>query len=244
MAALKSRRWHWGGGISIVDQFPAQSEFRARIDQSTVILPDAVTQVDITALPTVLVRGTVTCPDPNETLGRLSIGIQHAGRQAGTSRRLTVYSVTDDEGRFEARVIPGKIGISVNTVREGYVQAYHFEQKWSANFPNGQQATVPSGLAEFEIPPVRLLPTAPISGLVVDSTDKPLPNTRVNARHATSYGNDIATTDAAGRFTLKRTPIQYPPRLFNVWQQDKKIKAKVVSLTPLKIQVEGPPAQQ
>ena len=154
----------------------------------------------------------------------------------GTSRVLTAYATTDKEGRFEARVIPGKIGVLVNSVKKGHVPAYHFEQKWSSEWPQGKRVLVPNGVTTFNLPVIRFLETRPISGVLVDAGGKPVPNTGVYALRRPQPGSDYARTDAEGRFTFRRFPAVYKPSVYQVGR-DKREDARILSLDPLRLQM-------
>ena len=223
------------GRLTIVDQLLRGASFRVKTEDRAAVRPGQVTEVKLTAFPTVLVRGCLTLDDPTESKARFSIGIRHGGSRSGVSRELTAHAVTDDKGYFEARVIPGRIGVNVNTVREGFVPAYRFTQKWSSDWPLGQRSLVPTGANTFDLPTIHLLATTPIEGTLIDANGKPIPNAEVFSRHTEMTGNDFAKTDDSGRFTLTRTPNIYPPRVFEIGPRNQPTRAQVVSMKPLKI---------
>ena len=210
---------------------------RVLFPERSVVNTGETTAVEGRVISAVTVHGVIRKRGTHQPIPRAAISIYH-GKQSGLSRELIAYGKTDQNGRFEARVFPGRIGYSSLTVAEGFVQAYQSEQPYDQRWPYGKHATVPDNDDAFELEPLELIPTTQVTGKVIDADGNPVANTGVYAWHMKrNVGNDFTMSNEAGEFTLKRTPAEFPPNYFRVGEQHKTKEARIVSRTPLVVQI-------
>ena len=224
------------GHLTVVDQTGRDAPLRFRIAERKAVRPGALTHADVAAFAPVLIRGQLAFSDPNESLDQISISIEHGGTRTGMSSSKCVSAKPDRNGRFEARVTPGRIGIQVHCNREGIAPAYKFEQGWSDEWPAGKRIVVPSGLDQLQLAPLRMLVTKKFTGSVIDRSGKPIPDAIVHARHTEKRGSDGDRTDANGGFTFEM-PATHPPQLYSIWFEFRRTPLSVVKTSPLTLRL-------
>ncbi len=116
------------GQLFLLDRLPDSANHRVTLPETTMTQPNRTTQVEGRVISAVTVRGFVKKRDTDEPISNASVCIGHGGRQSGLNRELQVYSKTDDQGRFEAKVFPGRIGLWTLASPDGYAASWHWEQ--------------------------------------------------------------------------------------------------------------------
>jgi uncharacterized GH25 family protein len=144
--------------------------------------------VDITMTPGVTCVGKVVDPDgkPIEN-AQVYLTFWSSGTGSSMARQ---KNITNAEGYYEIRAVPRHVRYSVNARAEGYGENY---VRISTEDANGRFEVEPISLAKANLS---------VSGIVVDTDDKPVANAEV-------YCQDLGQpyrrtqTDPNGRFTLE-----------------------------------------
>jgi len=225
------------GRITLYDRLEKDAPTRISFPSRVIVKPGQTTHVEGQVISTVRVFGVLKKRDSGERVANAAISIRH-GKQSGLSRGLSAHTRTDENGQFEARVFPGMVGYSPLTVVPGHVPVYQWEQPQVAapriSLPYGQRATVPVDVAEFELPPLELVPSVTLKGKLIDADGKPVPNTGVYAYPVAGLTNcGFAETNKDGEFTMKRIPSTHPPKIFKAGEQHKTRPVTIVSEEPL-----------
>ncbi len=102
-------------------------------------------------------------------------------------------TITDKDGRFEMRSLPGKVSVNFFSVPIGF-------SVWADALDN-KALKVPTDATEFELPTIRLSSTVLIRGQVLDENDRPVVDRMIDAMvRYQRYG--IGLTDADGKFEI------------------------------------------
>ncbi|WP_158231036.1 carboxypeptidase-like regulatory domain-containing protein [Rhodopirellula bahusiensis] len=226
------------GKFKLVDRFGEEAKVRITLPKKATVSPGEELKLDCKAIKMVLVRSRYVYRESGEPAASKSVKINH-GRDAGVSRELAVYTKTDANGRFQARVFPGTIGYESLTVVDGFNQAHRFEQPRNLQLPQGKRTMVPIDSTTCDLEPLELIPTRLVRGKLIDQDGDPLANVGVYAWNRFQTSNDFSRTNEEGEFTLERMPSAYPPKQFKVGPQYKTKRAMVVSDDPLVIQLKS-----
>jgi hypothetical protein len=183
---------------------------------------------------TVLVRGTIRTENSLQPVAGAEIYVGQGVFVNGEN------VISDAQGNYEARVLPGKVYTQVislpEPVRAKYEQAGEFWNK---------QTEVPAAAQEVDLPPILLAPTEVIKGTLIDRVGNRLTNSRVSAiRGNRRYGS--AMTDAEGEFAV-RLPRELAVDSFEVQLPDQTEIArppKIMKYRPLVLCVESLPHSQ
>lgn len=156
-------------------------------------------------------------------------------------------TVTDADGWWEAKVLPGTINARINGIPRGYQGTAWFDGR---NGSLGVEHTIPATGKVVILPPEVYVPALEIKGRLLLPDGKPAVNWSAYG-HPVSW-NDVGVggvdTDKNGEFTWTY-PTGYPPRLFNVsnrtWLTEHNFKddyayPKVISEVPFVLQVPEP----
>ena len=227
------------GQMFLLDRLPDNSLHRITFKPRQITKSSESSLIEGQVLSAVKIQGIARKRDSKEGVAGIPISIRHGGRQAGLSRELTVYARTDAKGRFEAHVFPGKVGYSSLTTPEGYAQAWNWDLDYDAKqeWLYGQRVVVPDDTSNFELPPLEFVRAKEIRGKLVDADGNPVANTGVYARaRANQNGNDFATTDKNGEFSLKSFAEGYFPEAVQVGEQFKLRSVRIISRDPFILQ--------
>jgi hypothetical protein len=179
------------------------------------------TSLEIPMVPTVSVRGSVRAKDTGKPIPGGAVYIYYGvGRQ-------NAEAVTDAQGNYTARVLPGRIGLQMISMPEEYVQP---GEPW--NRPIG----VPEGAKEFDLPPVELVPATRIEGRLVDEHDRPVSNTGIDVIDGNRrYG--YGKSDSSGKFSVAGVPTTIDPTKaeYQLFTDDNMVsrKCEVLKTNPL-----------
>lgn len=100
--------------------------------------------------------------------------------------------VTDENGEYEGRTLPGDVSVHIISMPDGFVQ---LGSPWEKNHE------VPDGVDAFELPTIELVGTREIAGQLIDANDQPMPDLQVIATNGNRrYG--FGKTNAEGRFRM------------------------------------------
>jgi len=152
-------------------------------------------RMDIPLVSTTLVHGTVQWKSNGKPVPNAEISVHHAGN------RQLERSKTNENGYYEARVLPGQIGID------------------DVDLPNDDMLIIPppltqkyplqvsEGALNFELPKIEVVKAHDLIGTLVGEKNEPGSEKQIVAlHHGRSYGprgGGMARADAAGRFKIK-----------------------------------------
>ncbi len=152
-------------------------------------------RMDIPLFSTTLVHGTVQWKSNGKPVPNAEISVHHAGN------RQLERSKTNENGYYEARVLPGQIGIDdvdlpnddMLIIPPPHTQKYPLQ--------------VPEGALNFELPKMEVVKSRDLIGTLVGEKNEPGSEKQIVALHQGLYygpaGRCMARTDSAGRFTVK-----------------------------------------
>jgi hypothetical protein len=144
-------------------------------------------RLEIPLLPTVKVHGKVLAKDDGKPIANAEISLGYGGF------RQHEQVVTNEEGRYEGRVLPGPVRAHIIVLPNDYQQ---LGEPWAESYQ------VPAGVEGFELPTVEVVATHEISGKLIGAKGEPLASQQVMAIAGNRrYG--FAKTDAEGRFTMR-----------------------------------------
>ena len=201
-----------------------------QLPESVEVLTGETTEIEIPLIETVLVRGSVRTEDTQTPVPGAEIHVYFGAPRQGDS------VVSDREGRFEIRVLPGAVGTQVMVMPEDFSDRYE-----QAGSPWRERQQVPPDAREFELPPILLSRVAEIEGKLLDHRGKPIGKTRINGVHEDRrYGS--SETDEKGRFSIK-FPRQITLESYEVWLEDglKRHVPNIEQEVPLILKLAAPP---
>jgi protocatechuate 3,4-dioxygenase beta subunit len=218
--------------------------FVARVDESLPVRPqvphavevtaDATTELRIPVIPLVPVRGSVRVKDSDTPVPGMAISVDYGGEQAA-------HCVSDAQGRFIARVLPGRVSIRVVDNSHKYLQPVSDSLK---------SYEIPDQTEGFTLPPVEVELMNSIAGRVVNQRGHAVANAHVSIIvDGRQYRSDVS--DAEGRFTLFYIPttIDAATAQYEVSWEDsdgrtERLESPTVETDPFTIRVKMPSRAQ
>ena len=185
---------------------------------------DKTVSLEIPMAPTVAVRGSLRAKDTGKPLAGILMHIYYGVARQGAN------PVTDAQGNYTARVLPGSVGLQVITPPKGYEQLGDV---------GNRTINVPADAKMFDLPTLELVPAGKLTGNVIDQYGQPAANVSINVTDEhRSYGG--AKTDSNGRFEATDVPLELDPANmkyqwmeegpFTGWADCKIVKAKPLVL--------------
>ena len=153
------------GNVRIDAVVDEKQPLRPKLPASLRVQADReTTSLEIPMVPTVVSARLCACQGYRATRSRRRI-ISYLlwGRMPGSR------PVSDAQGNYAARVLPGSIRVQVISMPK-WILWLHGN---GSPFPSYQ---VPENVKEFDLPPIEVVPTKSISGRVVDEHDQPVGN--------------------------------------------------------------------
>lgn len=199
------------------ERLPVRPRLPAR--QDLTLLEDETIRLEIPLEMTVPVHGVVRAKDTGEPVAGATLSVRYGvGRQGD-------HVITDENGRFSARVLTGDVYVQAISLPDGYLQ---LGEPWEA------KRTV---TADTEWPPIEVVPTMSLAGTVVDRDGEPLANVRINGVVGNRrYG--FGSTDEKGRFTLTRLPRDVELEKYEIWTRDEHFSGIADATDPLVVRVQ------
>ncbi len=191
-----------GGDMEVYVNVNENQPLRPKLPEHVRLGSGATTLLDISLVPTVLVRGSVRQNETAKPLPGALVCISYGVGRQGAS------AVTDMQGNYTIRVLPGRVRFQLTAAPLGYVQV---GEHWNgdSDVPN-DEIDVPKDAKQFDLPPAELAPAKDIEGRLVDEHDQPVSNARVvviaEHRH---YGYGESNSD--GKFSLGEVPTTINP---------------------------------
>jgi hypothetical protein len=185
------------GNVRIDAFVDEEQPLRPKLPRSLSVQADRTTSLEIPIVPTVVVRGSVRVKDTGKPVPGALIHIYYGvGRQGADP-------VSDEQGNYTARVLPGSVRLQVISMPKGYAWLHGNAYP----FPSYQ---IPEDAKQFDLPPVEVEPTKSIPGRVVDQRGEPVGNIWISVvdgdRH---YGRGKA--DKNGHFDVAGVPVTINP---------------------------------
>ncbi len=210
--------------VHVDEKLPVRPQLPRRLN----VAANETTELVLPMTPLVPVRGSVRLKDRDAPASGVEIHIQY-----GVGQR--AVSVSDTQGRFTARVLPGRVRFNVFDKSKKYVQ-----------FSSAISHEIPNQTEEFKLPPLELVPAKSITGSVIDERDQPVANVSVYILVANRrYG--FGKSDVNGQFTLVGIPttLDTAAAEYKVSRvrplPRKRLESKVIKTDPLTIRVQTPP---
>jgi beta-lactamase regulating signal transducer with metallopeptidase domain/protocatechuate 3,4-dioxygenase beta subunit len=190
-------------------------------DGAITLLAGETAKVEIPLEMAVRVHGVVRAKDTGKPFSDVTLYVDYGVGTQGDD------AVTDKNGEFSARALPGRARVHLIVLPKGYVQLEN---------PSVDQRTIPPDAMEYKWPPIELLPSAAVSGKLVDSDGKPVPNMRINGVLGNRrYG--FATTNENGEFILTDVPNGIQLESFEIWSNDEHFMGAVQTKEPLVVRL-------
>ncbi|MGI8980982.1 MAG: M56 family metallopeptidase [Pirellulaceae bacterium] len=206
-----------GRDIPVLPRFPKVRAMADGFDPSIVGLPELLNvkvgkteKVRITLETPVTVRGTILTDDTQKPIPGAEIAVQYGDGQAD-------HVVSDAEGQYEARVLPGPVWASV------IVRPKEFSTYEEVGLSWDRKVEVPNQATPFDLPTTRLIATVPLKGKLIDQKGRPVAKVRINGiKGNRRYG--FGTTNELGEFSM---PIPKTITLegYEVWLDEETIRA-------------------
>jgi len=176
---------------------------RLKLPESVAVQAGRTTSLEIPLVPSVIVRGSVRVKDTGKPVSGAQIHIRYGvGRQGA-------MAVSDAQGNYTARVLPGRIGLQVIFMPEPYALL----SEGAARVTDDRSFEVPKDAKEFDLPPIEAGlagPTKSIPGRVVDQQGQPVGNIHISAVEGDRrYG--YGKSDKEGRFEVAGVPVTINP---------------------------------
>lgn len=159
---------------------------RPRLNDYIYLAPGETLRLEIPLVPSPKVYGRVQAKQNGNPVAKAEISLGYGGF------RQSDHVVTDEEGRFEGRALPGPVRVHILGLPDGYVQL---------GTPWAEPYTVPAGVKEFELPTIEVVGSHKLAGKLIGEKGQSLSKVQVMAvDNGRRYG--FATTDSDGRFTM------------------------------------------
>lgn len=158
-------------------------------------LPAGETTVfELPMLKLVDIRGSILAEDTGEPLKGIKVHVYYGKMRQGTD------VVSNAKGQFSARVLPGRVRFQpMNLHSTNYLQF---------GSPRPQQVSADAN--GFELPPIKVVPSKPVDGRLVDEDGAPVAQAEVIAYYR-NWLCSAAKTERDGRFTLPKMPTAVKP---------------------------------
>jgi hypothetical protein len=183
-------------GILRIDIYVDESQpLRPRLPEFVRLRAEETTTIEIPMVPTVVVRGSIRAKDTGQPIPGALVHIYYGvGRQGADP-------VSDAQGTYTARVLPGRVGLQVIYMPEKYVQLDEIGDR---------PYEVPDYVKQFDLPPLEVVPAKSIAGRVIDQRGQPVANVLISVVEGNRrYGH--GKSDRDGQFDVARVPITLDP---------------------------------
>lgn len=171
-----------------------------KLPESVSVQADRTTSLEIPLVPSVIVRGSVRVKDTGKPVSSAQIHIRY-----GVGYRQGAMAVSDAQGNYTARVLPGRIGLQVIFMPEAYVLL----SEGPARVRNDRSLEVPEDAKEFDLPSIE----AGLAGPTKVSVNKSPSTYQIERREPVPGFNSE----------------NFPPR---IWNESHALSVKNVSAEP------------
>ena len=176
-----------GGPLHTYVEIEPSLPFRPRLKDDQFVVAGETLQLEIPFVAATIVSGKVLAKASGKPVEKAVIFLAYGGFHQSEQ------AVTDAEGKYEGRVLPGPLRAQCFSLPDNFEQ---LGEPWAKPFQ------VPPNVEKFELPPIEVVGTHSLSGRLVDDKDRPLAAMQVSAVNENRrYG--FAETDSEGHFTMR-----------------------------------------
>ncbi|WP_442483698.1 hypothetical protein [Aeoliella sp. SH292] len=198
---------------------PEGATLRPQLPDEVVIRANETTTLNVPYSPTAIVRGQVVARGADKPVGGAFVIVSH-----GTWRQSESVT-TDEEGKFEARVLPGR-------VRQQLVSMPKQFESWIRVPGSNEMVEVALDSSPVELPPLELRQAQFVEGQLVDAEGEPVVEGIIGAMDGemqVGYGR----TEKDGKFKLQVAENQSITKFVLSVGRMYQLPAEVVSERPL-----------
>ncbi len=243
------------GTLTIKPFLPVDQPLRAELPRNMRIVAGEKTSLSIDVVKGVQLSGSIVASDTGKGLAGIRFEILYgSSAQEPQDMFNNIDIVTDDQGRYQAWVPPGRVILRIGWRDQHYSQVEYWSPRSSGL---GSAFEVPD-VEEFELEPITFVPSKVLDGQLVDQDGRPLVNWSVFGYpdipgKSTEYVTNCfggTTSDGEGKFS-SLYPSTFPPAVWKVRNKDwpspyesdnRKWIAKLISEEPLILWVDTNPA--
>ena len=197
---------------------------RAILPEHQKITANKGNELEIRLVTGVVVHGHVRTKDLGTPIAGARVSIRYGLYRQGDD------VVSDKDGRFSARVLPGKVYQQVIAMPPGYALA-------QVGSPWSEQFDVPDAVV-FKLPVIELVTTIKVPGRLIDQEGRPVVGAELyGVKNGRRYG--FSKTDKQGKFTM-RLPNGLKMESYQSWFDDQPHNLGVKRETPLLLQANIP----
>ncbi len=210
------------GKVRIMEGLEASLPVRMRLPESVELGTGETKQIRLQLVPGVPVSGQVRVAGTGRPVVGARVSLRYGQSLQGDD------AVTDKNGRFQARVLPGQVYQHVIAIPPE-ADAVQSGAPWNERFE------VLAGDEEFKLPTIELVPVVYIPGSLIDQEGAPVVGARVSGVMSNRrYG--FSETDKKGQFKL-RMPAGLAIESYTVFVGDRPYRPTVESADPLQLRV-------
>lgn len=176
-----------GGPVHMYVEFDPSWPVRPRLNDTIFLQAGETLKIEIPFVPAPKICGRLQAKKSGKPIANAEISLGY-----GVFRQFDNV-VTDADGRFEGRALPGRVTAHIIVLPDGYAQV---------GAPWAEPYQVPEDVEEFELPTIEVVETHKLSGRLIGKNDQPLAESQLMAVAGNRrYG--FAKSDAEGRFTME-----------------------------------------
>jgi RNA polymerase sigma factor (sigma-70 family) len=181
------------GNLRIEIVVDENQHLRPELPESIAVQEGRTAMFAIPMVPTVVVRGSIRVKETGKPVPGALVHIYYGVYRQGAD------PVSDAQGKFTARVLPGRIGLQVIAMPAGLVQ---LDEPWL------RPITVPPDAKEFVLPPLEVIQAQKIGGRLVDQKSQAVADVQVHVIEGNRrYG--YGKSDKNGRFNMSGVPATF-----------------------------------
>jgi hypothetical protein len=170
-------------------------EVRPRLPEYVSVEAGQTATLELPMVRTVPVRGSIRVQGSGKPVPLADISVRYGVGRQGT------MAVSDAEGKFAARVLPGQVRLQIIVLPGQYARLHRQMHP---------TAVVPEDAKDFELPPIEVAPARIFSGRLIDERGRPVADARLAIIEGDRYyGGGFSEKD--GRFTMGDVPAMIDP---------------------------------
>ena len=219
VAALTDGELRIEGGVK------QEAPVRAILPERQVITANKENELAIRLVKGVVVQGRIRTKDRGDPIAGARISIRYGHFRQGD------HVVSDKDGRFTARVLPGPVYQHVIAIPFGYALT-------QVGAPWNERFEVPDDAIDFKLPVIELVTTIKVAGRLIDQHGRPVVGVKLHGvKDGRRYG--FSKTDKQGHFTM-HLPKGMKMESYQSWFDDQPHALGVKRETPLLLQATLP----
>ena len=234
------------GSLSVSAKLPREADSRLRLPARQSVSEGETTEVVLRSEPGVLAEGRIVAEDTGKPIANAMLQITSqcipipgapAGLIMGTAESQRDEVMSDEQGRFSARVLPGWVGCSTLGIPGPYCQSLESQRTG---------VEIPVGVQRFHLPTIYALRQELLSGRVIDHDGGPVANAQLTVLGAEgqSIRGGGGRTDETGSFQGLAIPAESDREMLQymvVNLRPQPARASITQSEPLILQLPPPP---